>query len=210
MENKICGIDSVKIRKAFFQNKLPKLLIDIQASSEQTPEEYEKLSAYLEILKKEDDKLNSNFAKFLPSLETDEPDKVLDELNRESLSEAEIAELDKEKTNRDSAVREANRMLKGLFNKFRDKTQKAPSDDELMAMAFELLSLEYYLMRDSLYKERVFRKKIVDFERTGQQRKLAEEAAKTTITYREYALAEGLREMVKEFLNLTKKRYKNM
>jgi hypothetical protein len=77
-------------------------------------------------------------------------------------------------------------------------------------MSFELLSLEYYIMRYVLYSERLYRKKIVEFERTGRQRKSAEESAKTTIEYRDYYLAQSLLDQVKEFILLAKKRYKDV
>lgn len=209
-EEIICGVGISAIRTAYFKGKLPKLLLDIQATGEYEKEEYEKLKMFLATLKKKDEFLNKDFAQFLPAIEVDGPDTVLDELNRESLSEAELAELSKEQTNREHAVRFAGAMLKALFNKFYDKNKTAPNDEDLMTMGFELLALEYYLIRDCIYKERLFRKKIVEYERLGKQRKLAEEYSKTTVEYRDFKLSENLIDMCKEFINMAKKRYKNI
>jgi hypothetical protein len=209
-KEKICGVEIKKIRKSFFTGKLGKLLIDIQATGEYTEAEFNQLSDYLGTLKKRDEQITSNFANFLPKIESNEADSVLDELNKESLSEAEIAELEREKSNRDAAVQFASRMLKILFVKFYSKTEQNPSEEDLMNMAFELLGLQYYLIRDAVYKERLYRRRIVEFERMGRQRKLAEECAKTETVYREFVLAEGLRDLATEFINLAKKRYKNL
>jgi len=208
-ESKICGTTLSKIRKSFFTGKIDKLLIAIQANGDYVVEEYNKLANYLETLKSHDDKLSTDFSRFLPKLDENEDYSILDELNKEALSDAELAELERESKNRSNATILANHILKSLFMRYHDKTQQSPSEEELLDMAFELLSLEYYLRRDALYKERLYRKKIVEYERQGKQRKLAEEAAKTSVEYRDYALAEGLMEMVNEFILLSKKRYKN-
>jgi hypothetical protein len=208
MDKKICGIEIEKIRKAYFTNKIPKLLVDIQASGISNKEELEILKKFLTSLRKEDEILNSEFVSFLPKV--DYEDSVLDELNNESLSEIELEELNREKSNREAAVKHANHILKGIFMKYRDPNQKTPDDSELMDISFELLSLEYYIMRDCIYKERIYRKKIVEYERQGKQRKLAEELAKTTIAYRDFALAEKLMEMIKEFIMLAKKKYREI
>ncbi|HLN18763.1 MAG TPA: hypothetical protein VK255_01170, partial [Patescibacteria group bacterium] len=170
--------------------------------------DFNELSGFLELLKAQDESINSQFTKFLPTLASDEVDSVLDEVNKESLSESEIALLEKEKSNREGAVAVAGRMLRTLYHRF--KEAKSPTDQDLMDMAFELLSLQYYLHRDALYKERLFRRKIVQFEREGKQRKTAEEYAKTLVEYRDWSLAEGLKDQVQEFINLAKKRYKDM
>jgi hypothetical protein len=208
-EQVICGITSDKIRKSFFTGKVEKLLTDIQASGEYDVSEYEQLSGYLSSLKEQSESLSKNFSSFLPKIETEMPDTVLDELNRESLSEAEVSELDREKSNREFSVSIASKLLKSLFVRFHGKDQPNPSEEELMDIAFEVLGLQYYLIRDALYKERLYRKKIVEFERTGKQRKLAEEAAKTTVEYRDYYLAEGLKDLANEYINLAKRRYKS-
>jgi hypothetical protein len=208
-KEKICGVEIEKIRKSFFTGKLGKLLIDIQATGEYTEADFNQLSDYLGTLKKRDEQITSNFANFLPKIESNEADSVLDELNKESLSEAEIAELEREKSNRDAAVQFASRMLKSLFVKFYSKTEQNPSEEELLDMSFEILGLEFYIMRDALYKERLFRKKIVEFERQGKQRKMAEEMAKTCVEYRDYYLSEGLLELCREFIMLAKKRYRD-
>lgn len=208
MEEKICGTSLEKIRKMYFTGKIDKLLVSIQANGNYDLDEYNKLADYLETLKVQDDKLSVDFSRFLPKLENDSYS-VLDELNQDSLSDAEIAELEREKVNRANAVQMANKMLKGLFMKFYDPNQESPNEESLMDMAFEMLSLQYYLKRDSLYKERLFRKKIVEYERAGCQRKLAEEKAKTTVEFRDYALAEHLLESCKELILLAKKRYKD-
>jgi len=215
MENKIlgniiCGTETSVIRKAYFSGKLNKLLLELQAKDDWGGVGWDSLKLYLESLKKKDEQITNNFASFLPKVEIDAPDSVLDELNKESLSEAELQEINKEQVNRENAVRMAGKMLKGLFNKFYDKAQESPSDENLMNMAFEMLALQYYLIRDALYKERLFRKRIVEFERMGRQRKLAEEMAKTETPYREWQLAEGLKETANEFINLVKKRYRNI
>ena len=210
IEAEICGIKENAIRKAYFSGKLNKILNEMQASGDWGTAGWERLKTFLSSLRKKDELMNKEFSEFLPAIEIEQPDSVLDELNKENLSEAERVELDKEKANREAAVVIASKMLKGLFMKFYDKRQKTPTEDELMDMAFELLGLQWYLIRDALYKERLYRKKIVEFERTGKQRKLAEELAKTTIEYRDYSLADGLKETTSEFINLTKKRYKNL
>jgi len=206
----ICGTEIEKIRKAFFTGKLAKLLIDIQATGEYTETDFIQLSEYLHTLKKRDEQITNNFSSFLPKIEVIGDDSVLDELNKESLSEAEVAELEREKGNRSSAVQFASKMLKGLFVKFYSKTEQNPSEEELMDMAFEMLGLQYYLIRDAVYKERLYRRRIIEFERSGKQRKTAEEYARGETVYREFVLAEGLRDLAIEFINLAKKRYKNM
>lgn len=118
-ENLTCGIPVEKIRKAYFKGKIDKLLNELQAEKEYAKADYEELAGYLEFLKKTDTKINDQFAAYIPKIITeDSPDMVLDELNRESLSKAEIAELDKEKDARSFAVRTASKMLKDLFKKF--------------------------------------------------------------------------------------------
>ena len=200
-----------KIRKNYFTGKVSKMLREMQATGEYKEEDFEPLKDFLGTLKKQDENLTENFLTFMPQVTSlDQSDTVLDELNKESLSEAEISELAREKENREVSVQVAGRMIRSLFIQFHDKNQKSPSDDELMDMAFELLGLEYYLTRDALYKERIFRKQIVEFERAGKQRKLAEEYAKCGIPYREFVLAEGLKNSVLSFFNLAKKRYHNM
>ncbi len=208
-EEIICGVGASRIRTMYFTGKLDKLLNEIQSQGDWGTAGWERLKLFLSSLQKKDELMNKEFTQFLPRIEIEQLDSVLDELNQEKLSEAEIAELNKEKANREAAVTIASKMIKGLFLKFYNPKEKSPSEDELLDIAFELLSLEYYIMRDVLYKERVFRKKIVEFEREGRQRKLAEEAAKTTVFYRDFYLANGLLEMIREFILLAKKRYRD-
>ena len=211
-EETICGVTLKEIRKHYFKGKVEKLLLDIQANiKEDFPvEDFEKLKKFLGSLRDSDRKLNKEFSEFIPKLDIDKDDSVLDELTQESLSESEMAELSKEKNNRESAVKIASMMLKKLFARFYNSSEASPNEKELMDMAFEMLGLQYYLMRDSLYKERLYRKKIVEFERSGKQRKMAEELAKTTTEYRNFNLAEGLNKLAVEFINLAKKRYKDL
>jgi len=206
---KICGIEPKKIRASYFKGKIPKLLIDIQASGQHSNEDFDKLKAFLQVLKDKDEILTNDFVSFMPQIDTNEEDGILDELNQESLSEAEIADLNKEKDNRDKAVKIASKLLRGLFVTFYDPSKESPSEEKLMDIAFEMLGLEYYLIRDALYKERLYKKKIVSYERAGKQRKLAEDYAQGGVEYRDWALAEGLRDSCKELINLSKKRYKN-
>lgn len=211
-EETICGVTLKEIRKHYFKGKVEKLLLDIQANiKEDFPvEDFEKLKKFLGSLRDSDRKLNKEFSEFIPKLDIDKDDSVLDELTQESLSESEMAELSKEKNNRESAVKIASMMLKKLFARFYNAKEASPNEKELMDMAFEMLGLQYYLMRDSLYKERLYRKKIVEFERSGKQRKMAEELAKTTTEYRNFNLAEGLNKLAVEFINLAKKRYNDL
>ena len=206
----ICGQKEENIRKAYFKGKIPKLLTDIQASGDFSVEEYSKLKDFLQQLKERDERINNNFIQFIPKIEEEDSNSILDELNQETLSEAEIKDLEREKSNRENSVIIASKLLRGLFNAFYDPSKKTPSDEELMNLAFEMLSLEYYLIRDSLYKERLYRKKIVEYERGGKQRKTAEEYAKGGIEYRNWMLAENLRESSRELINLAKKKYKNL
>lgn len=205
--DKICGLEANKIRKAYFSNKLPKLLEDIQAAGSYTKEDFDKLDLYLSSLKKENELLETRFSSFLPKLTETEPDLLLDELNSEQLTLDEAAELKKEEDNRRAATQMAAKMLKSLYFRYKDPNQKPPTNEELMDISFEMLSLEYYLLREKVYAERLYRKKIVEIERTGRQRKLAEECAKITVEYRNFALAEGLLEQAKELILLAKKRY---
>jgi hypothetical protein len=208
-DDEICGQSLDTIRKSYFKGKIPKLLSEIQATGEYYDEDFNELKTFLEALKKKDESLGKSFGMYLPKLE-EETDTILDDLNKESLTEAEKAELEKDQANREFSVKTSSSMVKSVFKKFYNPKEPSPSDNELMDMAFELLALQYYLIRDGLYKERKYRLKIVEYERTGKQRKLAEEYAKGGVEYRDYALAEGLKDIVNEFINLAKKRYKNL
>lgn len=208
-EKIICGTPVDVIRKSYFKGKIGKLLTDIQAEKEYTKTDIGELQCYLEFLKNSDDKISNQFASFIPKLDDIDGtnDFVLDELNKESLSEAELTELEKEKVAREFAVRTASKLLRDLFVRYYDPKKPTPTNDELMDMSFEMLGLQYYLIRDALYKERLFRKQITEFERSGKQRKLAEEYAKAGLAYRDYALAEGLKDLATELINLSKKRF---
>lgn len=207
MSEEICGVSKDKIRKAYFKGAINKLLTDIQASGDYTPEDYTALKDYFATLQDRDDKLSAEFSDFMPQLDTTiDGDSMLGDLNT-SLSESEVAELEREKANRETAVSYAGRMLKSLFAQFHDKRKPSPTDDELKDMSFEMLSLKYFLVRDTLYKKQLYQKRIIDIEKTGKQRKLAEDYAKTETAYREYILAERLEEMSQELINNCKKFY---
>lgn len=206
----ICGVPIEDVRKAYFKGKIPKLLTDIQAGGEYDVADFLKLQEYLQELKDQDVKLSESFAGFLPRVDEEEADPLLDELSKETLSEAEVASLDKDKDNRENARMWASKILKGLFVRYHDQNKSNPSEDELMDIAFELLGLQYHISQDEIYKERLFRRKITEYERQGKQRKTAEEYAKVTREYRDWRAIQKLEEQVQEFINLAKKRYKNI
>jgi hypothetical protein len=206
--DKICGFERGKIRKAYFTGKLPKLLNDIQALGEQTEESLETLKTYLQSLRDEDTSIGDGFSDFLPKDEDIQVDPVLDDLNKESLSDEEQSEMTRDETNRKNSVIHAVNILKSLFARFR--SDRKPTDDDLMDMGFELLGLQYHVGREEIYRERLFRKKITEYERMGKQRKAAEEYAKVCKEYRDWRVIEKLELQIESFINLAKKKYHNL
>lgn len=200
----IGGFSKEEVRKAYFKRKMPDLLAKIQIKTDVDEEELEKLKEYLASLRSKEGSLIETVKDFLPEYDEDE---VLKEVSEEQLTPEEQVVIDEEREKRQSSIKIANMLMKQIANRYIKPNLKTPSKDELMDIAFELTGLGYYIDEERLYRKQLYKKKIVEFEKVGKQRKAAEEYAQTTKEYRDYKRLSDLRMRMDSFETNARKRW---
>lgn len=194
-------LDKPVIRKAYFQSKLPKFLADVQAQQGIGESELEELKAYLEVLRAED----VNIIRAL-QLEKEEDEALIpDDVLEENLTPEQADELKKEKYDCERSRKLAEKLINNISKKILSRNN--PSKDEIMDVALSLLGLTYYIDRETIFRERSFKKKVIEYVNQGIQRKEAEDFAKVSIEYRDLRLNEALSVRIKEFIMMAKKMY---
>jgi len=197
---KIFDFPLKKIREAYFKGKLSKLLSEMQAKKEFKEEDIVKLKEYQEkgIMK--------NLKGVVPEFE----EKVfLEDLSKDDMSKEEKERLEKEKVKRLSNVNTVNNILLKISQRFASQ-KNVPGERELIDMALEVNGLKYYVDDECLYREQLYRKKVVEFEARGKQRLTAEEYAKTTNEYRNYKKLQNLKKRVEVQTMIAMKQYKGL
>jgi len=192
------------VRKYYFKGKLLDLMSKLQQEEVLTGESIELLEKYLSELKGEETALLERFGKVLHTKEG-VSDVVLESLYEEDLSEEEKKHI-QDKDVRERAINEATELMRQIafsYIQFRkgktNKTLKIPSKEDIMDAIFQLIGLSYYIDEEMLYLRQLYKRRIVEFEKAGKQRKTAEEYAMTTKEYREYKRLSMMRERIKSF-----------
>ena len=192
------------VRKAYFRGKLLDLMSKLQQEEVLTGESIELLETYLAELKQEETALLERFSKILHTKEG-VSDVVLESLYEEDLSEEEKKHI-QEKDVRERAINEASELMQQIAFSYISlrkgkggKKMKIPSKEDIMDGIFQLIGLSYYIDEEMLYLRQLYKRRIVEFEKVGKQRKTAEEYAMTTKEYRAYKRLSMMRERIRSF-----------
>lgn len=193
-----------QIRTAYFKGKLLDLLSKLQQDEVLTGENVQALEAYLSELKSEETALLERFGKVLHSKEG-VSDVVIESLYEEDLSEEEKKHI-QDKDIRERAINEATELMRQIAFSYihvrkgkAGKSMKIPSKEDIMDAIFQLIGLSYYIDEEMLYLRQLYKRRIVEFEKAGKQRKTAEEYAMTTKEYRDYKRLSMMRQRIKSF-----------
>lgn len=196
-------ITKADIRKAYFKRKIPGLLAKVQETKDLKEEDLDKLKKYLKKLREKEGTLLETIEDVMP----DYDDEVLKKASEEKLSEREQKIYEEEKKKRKQAVMVANKLLKWVAKKYISDRLRNPKKEELIDVVFELLGLTAYIDEEKLFAKQDYKKKIIEYEMAGKQRKTAEEYAMVSKEYRNYKRLVDLSRRIEEFSQTARKRW---
>lgn len=190
-------MDTKKLRKAFYNNKMAEY-VDQFLAGEPTEEEAQKLQESIEHLEKERRSARERF-RVVDIKEMSLPG--VEELT--SLTEQQLKALDSFALE----VSQSYNKVMDVFKQIRSADVRG-NTDQYLNWAFELLEYQYDLDRYRVYKDQMYRARLVKIkDMYGCSRAEAEERAKLTPEYREYKKSVLFRELVEEAIMLAKKKY---
>jgi len=190
-----------EIRKAYFSGTINKLLDKYAADRILEPEELKEIDETLEILQME----RADLHQILSTYDLKEKEMMVLPGAEELMNMGEDKKQAIEKWEKEREV--DYRKAQEIFSQAKNKALGA-NLDQYMEWGFELVHLQYNLDLYRIWKDQMYRAKIIKFVDTyGCSRAEAEERAKITSEYREYKKAVLFRELVQENIMLCKKKY---
>ncbi len=189
-----------ELRKAYFSGTIEKL-IDKYAIEKITKKTLEEVDEFLAGLKEERAKLQKRISTYnLKEKEVMVLPGVSDLMN---LTEGKKQALEQWEKQREIDYQKAQ----NIFAEAKNQAMGA-NMDIYMQWGFELAQLQYQLDLYRVWKDQLFRAKIINFmDSYGCSRAEAEERAKITPEYRDYKKAVLFRDLVEEVIMLCKKKY---
>lgn len=199
---KTCSLsekDRENIRKHYYQGKVSEYMDKRCAKGEITEEEAKSIFSYLEELEKERKKLQSISKKFDLIGQVDLPS-VQEIMSIDGGKHKKILEWEEEMKKKYTEVQKMFQEIK--------KVDNSSNVDKYLDWGFELTRQQYFLDNYRVWKDQLYRAKIVEFiDLYKCSRAEAEERAKLSEEYRDYKKAVLHRDLVEEVIMLCKKKH---
>ena len=197
----ICGKTKETIRRAFFSNKIGKLIASIQLEKDVKKKDIVELNDYLLRLKDSNDNLVDEAVKLFGGKVVG----VESENKPPTVSELKSGVSDKEwREKADIAIEYISKTMTSIRKMVAEK--KNIRQDFWLDTATVILSYEELIDKDRVFKDQIYRAKMTEILDEHQiSRKEAEERTRITQEYSDYKNAILLRDRIDEFINLAKK-----
>jgi hypothetical protein len=191
--------EKAELRKAYYSQQLNAYIDKKSATGELTEEKAKTIYKELEQLEEERSKLHTEISTF-------------DIAKKIALPQ--VQELMRLEDGQKQAIEAWEKQTEGKYQEARKIFAQAKNSDirgntdRYIQYGFELAELQYDLDVYRVWKDQLYRAKLVQFmDSYGISRAQAEERAKLTQEYRDYKKAVLFRELVDEFIMLCKKKY---
>lgn len=189
MDELICKKTTQEIREAFFKGKLSKLLDEIQSEGSITEEDGKKLDAYLEMLQAEKEESRVKIDRFEGATKPPDADSLL------RITEEEKEKLKKWISESEKTMDTIKKIMAEVRNAIvnNNKLKRGEWLDYGMSVITLMFSVDQFeIVHEQLYRAELTR--IIDNHRVSRAE--AEERAKLTKEYRQYKLAQRLKENI--------------